>query len=421
MIDKLLHIPEGVRDIYNSECERKTKLEERLKDVLSRYGFSNIQTPMFEFFDMYSKERGTVPSSEIYKFFDREGNILALRPDITPSVARCVAKYYKEDMMPLRLSYCGDTFLNNSSYQGKLKEMTQIGAELIGDGSVHADAEMIALTVECLKSAGLTKFQVEIGHAGFFKGLVEEAKLRPEETEQLRILIENKNMFGVEEMLSEQQMPDELKEVFLKLLELFGTVEKLMEVETCIHNEMSLMALKRLEKLYELLKLYGFDDYITFDLGMLNHYEYYTGIIFKGYTYGTGDAIVTGGRYDHLLEQFGKESPAIGMAVLLDSLLNALVRQKIEFEPDLSGTLFIYTEEYAKTAIGLANKLRTDGMGIQLLMEPYVKELTVYLSYARKMQIGGILIMNEADEVKVIHAEDGKIEKVGLQVFEEQY
>ncbi|MBE5961323.1 MAG: ATP phosphoribosyltransferase regulatory subunit [Lachnospiraceae bacterium] len=419
-MDKLLHTPEGVRDIYNAECERKTKLEESLKDVLSRYGFSNIQTPMFEFFDMYSKERGSVPSSEIYKFFDREGNILALRPDITPSVARCVAKYYKEETLPLRLSYCGDTFLNNSSYQGKLKEMTQIGAELIGDESVHADAEMIALTVECLKKAGLTRFQVEIGHAGFFKGLVQEANLSLEEMEQLRILIENKNMFGVEEVLSKRQMSKELKEVFLKLPELFGTVDKLMEVEACIHNETSIMALKRLEKLYELLRLYGFDGYITFDLGMLNQYEYYTGIIFKGYTYGTGDAIVSGGRYDGLLEQFGKKSSAIGMAVLLDSLLNALVRQRIAFEPDTSGTLFVYTEEFAETAIGLASRLRKNGMQIQLLMQPYVKELKEYLSYVRKIGIGGILILNEKEKVKVIHAEDGKMEKVSLNVFDRQ-
>ena len=123
----LLHTPEGVRDIYGEECKRKLLIEDKLQKVFRRYGFQHIQTPMFEFFDIFNKERGTVPSKDMYKFFDRENNTLVLRPDITPSIARCVAKYFREEKLPIRLCYLGDTFINNSSYQGKLKEVTQLG------------------------------------------------------------------------------------------------------------------------------------------------------------------------------------------------------------------------------------------------------------------------------------------------------
>ena len=144
MKKQLLHTPEGVRDIYNEECEKKLLLQSDLLGILKGYGYHPIQTPTFEFFDIFGKEIGTTPSKELYKFFDREGNTLVLRPDMTPSIARAAAKYFMDEDMPIRLCYMGNTFINNSSYQGRLKESTQLGAELIGDSTVDADAEILS-------------------------------------------------------------------------------------------------------------------------------------------------------------------------------------------------------------------------------------------------------------------------------------
>ena len=144
MQSQLLHTPEGVRDIYGTEGARKHHLEQLLYERLHLGGYQYIQTPGFEFFDVFRKERGTVPMQEMYRFFDREGNTLVLRPDFTPSIARCAAKYYREEKVPLRFCYQGNTYVNNSSYQGKLKETTQIGVELLQDGSAYADAELLA-------------------------------------------------------------------------------------------------------------------------------------------------------------------------------------------------------------------------------------------------------------------------------------
>ena len=175
MKSQLLHTPEGVRDIYNEECEKKMQLQNELFGILKGYGYHPIQTPTFEFFDIFGKEIGTTPSKELYKFFDREGNTLVLRPDMTPSVARAAAKYFMDEDMPIRLCYMGNTFINNSSYQGRLKESTQLGAELIGDGTAEADAEILAMVVECLQKAGLKDFQISVGHAEFFRGLAAAA------------------------------------------------------------------------------------------------------------------------------------------------------------------------------------------------------------------------------------------------------
>lgn len=401
MNERLLHTPEGVRDIYNTECASKLTLQNKLHQVLGCYGFQDIQTPSFEFFDIFNQERGTVPSRDMYKFFDREGNTLVLRPDITPSIARCAAKYYKEEMLPIRLCYVGNTFINNTSYQGKLKEVTQLGAELINDDSVDADAEMLALTIECLLKSGLTEFQVEIGNADLFLALMEETGLQEEDIDNLRLLIEKKNLFGVEDIIRKTEMNSELKDMLLKLPELFGTLEILTHAKEHTNNLRAISAIERLEKLFEILTEYGYEKYISFDLGMLSKYNYYTGIIFKAYTYGTGDAVATGGRYDNLVGQFGKEAPAIGLAIVIDQLMLALTRQKLLQEPEATDTMILYTTDYRSQAIALANHFRKTGINIILQKSNEVQELEAYLTYAKRIGAGGVLYLNTETEIQV--------------------
>ena len=342
MKNVLLHTPEGVRDIYNRECERKLYLNQKIHNVLKNYGYSDIETPTFEFFDIFSKEKGTVESRKMYKFFDREGNTLVLRPDMTPPMARCVSKYYMDEEMPIRFCYSGQTFINSAEHQGKLKERTQIGAELFGDNKEDADGETLAMTIEALLDCGLKEFQIEVGHALFFEGLLEECGLSEEEEENLRKLVENKNFFGMEEYLSSVGVKDEIKKVFIKLPELMGSGEVISEAKELVSNNKVNSALARLEKVYKLLSYYGYEKYVSIDLSILAGRNYYTGIIFAGYTYGTGDAIVTGGRYDNLVKQFGKNTPSIGFAVDLDRLLMAMNRQKIEIPVERKTILLLY-------------------------------------------------------------------------------
>ena len=144
-MDRLIHTPEGVRDVYNQECTKKLYLENQIEQVFHAFGYQDIETPTFEFFDVFGREVGTTPSRELYKFFDRDGNTLVLRPDFTPSIARAASMYFMEETMPIRLCYRGSSFVNSSSYQGRLKESTQMGVELLNDDSAMADAEIIAM------------------------------------------------------------------------------------------------------------------------------------------------------------------------------------------------------------------------------------------------------------------------------------
>ncbi len=300
-MEQKLHTPEGVRDIYNTECRKKLRTQEKLHDVLHAYGYQDIQTPTFEYFDVFRKEIGTISSRELYKFFDRDGNTLALRPDITPSIARAAATLFETEEYPVRLCYMGNTFINHSSYQGRLKENTQMGAELIGMDSIEADAEMLAMVVDGLKKVGLKEFQVNIGHVDFIQSLMDATGLEEEQKSEIHDLIINRNYFGVEEILDNQDAADNIKAAFQVLSELMGGVEILDQAMEIAPNISAKLAVSYLQQLYKLLTLYGVEDHITFDLSMSGSYGYYTGVVFRAYTYGTGDAIVRGGRYDNLL------------------------------------------------------------------------------------------------------------------------
>lgn len=369
MSKKLVHTPEGVRDIYGDEKAKKMEVERLLREKIHAYGYRDIQTPTFEFFDVFSKEIGTTPSKELYKFFDKEGNTLVLRPDFTPSIARCAAKYFMDENVPIRFCYQGNTFSNTSELQGKLKEATQMGAELVGDDSIQADAEMIAMTIESLYHAGLSDFQVSVGNVEYFKGICAEAGLDEETEMELRELISGKNYFGAEELLVHKQVDEKNREILLRTSDLFGSVDALEQARKEVHNERSLLAIERLEKVYQVLCDYGVEKYVSFDLTMLSRYNYYTGIIFKGYTYGVGDAIVKGGRYDTLLGRFGKEAPAIGFMVVVDDLLAAMSRQNVMIAQPEKLVQIFYNEDNFKEQLKQAKILRSQGKRVELLPE----------------------------------------------------
>lgn len=417
-MEQLLHTPEGVRDIYHAECAKKLALTDRLHTVLHLYGYHDIQTPMFEFFDVFRKEIGTIPSRELYKFFDKEGNTLVLRPDMTPQIARAAATLFTEEDFPARLCYIGDTFINHSSYQGRLKESTQLGAEFLGSDSADADAEMLALVVDCLKQAGLEKFQITIGNVDFFQSLIEEAHVEEEAEARLRELITNRNYFGMEELLNEEKTTSKSKEAFLALPRLIGDSEVLEMAREVAPCETALLAVDRLSMIYELLKTYGIQDYVSFDLSMSGIYGYYTGIIFRAYTFGTGDAIVKGGRYDHLIEKFGRRMPSIGFAVVVDDLMSAIQRQKLQIPFSCENTLIVYDEKCREDAVRLAIEFRGNGRNTELFQRDTFISIEDYIRYGKSHQADSIVCLEYGQKIQMINLVTGeyKIAEVGERV-----
>lgn len=403
MKKQMLHTPEGVRDIYSLEYGKKSVLEEKLQNVFHLYGYHDIQTPTFEYFDVFGKEIGTTSVKELYKFFDREGNTLVLRPDITPSIARAAMTVFDTENLPIRLCYRGNTFVNHSSYQGRLHENTQAGAELIGIDSVEADAEMVVMAVDSLKEVGLREFQIHIGSVDFFESLIEETGLSADDETRLRELISNRNYFGVEELLEQAQAKVTTKTALLVLEELIGGAEVLKEAKKIALNSKTLEAVRRLEELHGLLVSYGVDKYITYDLSMRGNYDYYTGIIFRGYTYGTGDAIVKGGRYDHLMEKFGKASPSIGFVIVVDELMNAFARQKLEIPYKLKNTLILYDENRQAEAIKLAKEFRNSGKRTELTKKRMDKSLEEYIYYAKQNLCVSMLYLRNTKDIEMVN------------------
>lgn len=406
-MEQKLHTPEGVRDIYNRECETKLALQKSLSTVLHLYGYQDIQTPTFEYYDVFREEIGSTSTQELYKFFDRDGNILALRPDITPSVARAAATLYESEDFPIRLCYAGNTFINHTSYQGRLKENTQLGAELIGLDSVEADAEMIALVVDGLRKTGLTEFQVSIGHADYIRSLMAAADLDESESREIRSLITNRNYFGVEEVLDGKDVRDNIRHAFHILPELVGGPEILDQALEAAPDESARTGVNRLQEIFRLLQLYGAEDHVTFDLSMSGNYGYYTGVIFRAYTYGTGDAIVRGGRYDHLLEKFGKNTPSIGFAIIIDELMSALSRQKIPTDT-VRRNLLVYTEAAEEQAVSLARAFRAKGRNIELMRDVPGTERTAYKKHAQKNGTTVLLFLGDELKLEMINLQTGE-------------
>lgn len=414
MKNNKLHTPEGVRDLLPQDCSIKLDIERNIIWVFNTYGYYNIETPTFEYYEVFSDEDGSISPNQMYKFFDRDGSILALRADMTPPIARVVATEYNEKDLPLRLCYLANAFRYNENYQGKLREFSQAGVELIGVNSNDADAEVIAIAVNSLLASGLRDFRIDIGQVDFLNGLIEEAGFKKEIASSVQDMISKKDYIALEEILDETKISKDIKTIFIGLPKLVGSIDVLESTKKVITNSKALNAIEKLENLYNIFKAYRIEKYISFDLGMITHINYYTGIIFRGYTYGTGFSIIDGGRYDKLIENFGMDKPAVGFAVRINEVLNALERQNITVSKNIVDFLLVYSESCMKSALSLAYKLRENNYSVENSLIGY--ELDKNLDYARAKNISKVIFFEDANRYEVI---DLKLDKKEVREYDE--
>ena len=327
--EKVTHTPKGLSDILWVECDLKFRIETVARETFSKHGYKMVQTPTFEYFDVYHTATPNKAES-MFKFFDVNGRMLALRPDFTTSIARLAATKSLGEDIPLKLSYSGSTFRNDEAFsQARQREFSQVGIELIGENKPEADAEVISVVIETLLAAGMKQFQIDIGQVGYFMELAKQAQLNPEQADQLRSLINDKDFVAIEQFLNILEIPEELKKIFAGMPTQFGEVSV---IQTAMEQQGigngAKAALKNLEQIYQVLAELHYEQYISIDLGMVPHLDYYTGMIFKGFTYGVGFPICSGGRYDTLMEKFGKKQPATGAAIGVERLMAALQDEK---------------------------------------------------------------------------------------------
>lgn len=318
-----LYVPDGEQDLLADESYRKRKIENAMIEVFRHGGFSEIVTPTLEFFDSFSGQRDIIPEEDMIKFVDEQGRILVLRPDLTVPCARLAATKLKEQL-PLKLCYCQNVFRSKKDRYLDLKEITQAGCESIGDGSSAADAEMIATAIEALIAAGLNEFTVELGQVKYFKGLMNETSLPFAEKDALRHLVDKKDFLGLEKKVAALGIGGDLKSALTELPALYGGIEILTRLKDYRFGGKAREAIDHLSDVVERLQKAGYGRYLAIDLGMVSALSYYTGIIFQGFVSGFGTPILSGGRYDHLVEKFGPATPATGFSVNINFLLDIL-------------------------------------------------------------------------------------------------
>ena len=287
-----IHTPEGTRDRLFAECRDRRDTQTALTDLFRRRSYSEVSTPEVEFYDLFLRSGNPIPQEAMLKIIDRSGKIMVMRPDCTAPIARVAATKLKHLPLPQRLYYDETVFRSGDQHRGGSSEIAQCGVELIGAAGRKADLEMIAMAVDALRACGLARFHIELGHAGFFRSLAERMELEEDQVEELRTLIEGKNFAALGDFLAPYQ-GQSATAALGKLSRLFGGAEVLEEAEALAgENE----ALSYLRELYEALCGAGYGKYLRFDLGLVHQIDYYTGVVFRGYVEGAGDAVLSGGR-----------------------------------------------------------------------------------------------------------------------------
>lgn len=360
-------IPEGVRDRLPREAARIRRISGRLVDLFRSWGYREVVTPGFEYLETVTAGAGSLGKREdLYQFFDRKGRTLALRADMTTPIARLAATKMAGEPLPLRLSYFAPVFRHRGRKAGAANEIWQAGIELIGASGAAADAEVVALAVAALTAVGLDGIKIGLGHAGFVEGIFAEAGVSPDLEEELKEAMVSRDLVTFEKGVMQARLAPEKADLLLSLATFQGSYPQALERYRSVANPRVAEALGQLGTILELLAAFGVTDQVSLDLGLVRSLGYYTGLVFEGYAPGVGASVVGGGRYDHLLDDFGSEAPSTGFALEMDRLLAALERQgRLEDEPGLDVIVECPQGQEAQ-AFARARQLRAQGLTVEV-------------------------------------------------------
>lgn len=325
--------PQGSRDLLFEECDDRRRVEGVLSDLFKENNYRKVMTPTIEFFDVFKSDNLGIEPEEMYKLSDNQGRTTVLRPDNTAPIARLVATRLSNEDFPVRLYYNQNVYVRNKQLAGRTDEIEQSGIELIGDGSIGADIEVISMAYEALKRNNVQSFKLELCHAGFFNAILDKMNLSPSQKADICSFIEGKNYSALGDMLDKVGASRET-EIIKKLPRLFGDVSVINEAKALYSDKSANDALDYLKDIYEKLCSLGFKDNILIDLSLVNRSNYYTGVIFRGYAQGSGVTILSGGRYDNLISEFGLDAPAVGFGVNVNALCD-IMREEINIDRPL--------------------------------------------------------------------------------------
>ncbi|HEY4602430.1 MAG TPA: ATP phosphoribosyltransferase regulatory subunit [Cerasibacillus sp.] len=349
-------------------CEKKENIIKTAEQLFHTYGYDEIETPIFEPYDLYFAVDGLIMQDDMVKVIGPSGKVLVLRPDVTIPVARLIAKHAKDNRQLERYFYIMDVFRHASD---RVVAHKQIGVELFGDNSAEVDAEVLALAYDLLSNLQFTDFTIEVGHAGFVKQILEEITLTHDELKQLKQFIQAKNKADLQSFLSKHQVSKSLQHVILEIPDLYGPADKVIQrARTLSLNNAMNLAIDQLENIYQLLDLYGITEKIVLNLGLINQMDYYSDVIFQGFIANAGEPVLMGGRYDTLTEKFGVMMPAIGFGCDIHLMMGRLKMNR-DVSKREEEIIVDYTPNRIKEAYQLMKLLRRQSKRVLMNHAPW--------------------------------------------------
>ena len=341
--------PDGTKDLLFGECEQRSQVTK----------YRRVMTPALEFYDVFGKSAAKyLPKESMYKLTDHKGRLMVLCPDCTVPVARLTATRLKGMPMPLRLFYNHNIYRMFPELKGKSTEINQVGIELIGGEKLRSDLEVVELAARCLSTIGNGKYRLELCDIGYFKAIMNSLDVDEDTKEEIRYQIEQKNYASLTDMLGKYK-DSKAAQALLKLPRLFGGAEVFEKAYELFDENGAKESLDYLKGIYEYLQALGLGDRVIIDLGLVNLAEYYTGIIFRGYFHGIGEQVLSGGRYDQLLHDFGVEECSVGFGINVD-LASQKVKTVEENIPEV--LVFAPDTKFLAKAVHHRRELEDQGM-----------------------------------------------------------
>ena len=401
-------LPTGVKDFLPVKAAKLDYLQNTLRSIYRSWGFRPVAPAILEDLSVLELGLGTDLREKTFRFDDRQtGRLVAFPPDITPQVARIAATRMRDMPLPFRLCYNGRVLRHTEQQLGKDRQIYQSGVELIGLSGPEADAEMIAMAVMCLQAVGATGFTIDIGQVEFLRGVLDDLPLDAAQSRDVRTAIAAKDISGLQQKLKGLPLTDRQRDELLALPRLYGGRETLDQARQVITNPASQKALDNLERILEVLTVYGVEEHITLDLGEMRGFDYHSGLIFQGFLSGFGQAVCAGGRYDGLTERYGFAAPATGFAFNLYNLLFALDKVLDERAEEGTDILLFSSGQDKAPAQHLAAVLRSQGYSVA--RDIIERDQAASLDYARRMHYRYLLVIEPAEEEMIlIRTADGE-------------
>ena len=363
----ILETPYGTRDLLPGDAAEMRHMEDMLSRLFCTWGYDEVITPTIEHLETLAPR---IPEeNSLFMLLGNKNKLLALRNEMTTPIARLVSSRLKDAPVPLKLSYLGNVFRVEQTQMGRQCEFHQAGVELMGSDTPASDAEIISLAIESVLTCGIKDFQIHMGQVDFLDGMLAYYEIDDEQCKEFKSAIERHDIVFMNQLIDALPLSLEDRETLKTLPLLNGKDDLLKRLYDLPLNTQSRSAVDNLAAIYALIQSYGYEDYVRFDLGTIRDFNYYTGMVFEGYSIGLGFPLCGGGRYDHLLTEYGHPMPATGFALGVERILLALSRQGVQIRPSSKDVYIGYADACIDKAIRRATELRRAGKVVELGMK----------------------------------------------------